>query len=491
MATPKALVIENGVTRQIPSTDTLVVGQGISSDVGQPLTITAATGNVTVASPASFSSTVAITGVTTATGAINANGGIQQSVGTTLDIGTAGTTTSIVLGSGSANTTVAGNLTVQGTETVVGATVFDSTVTIGDGTPPDATLDFASNGRLSSVANPNVHFIEEANHILDVAPSVTVNAAGGNLTVAGGNGNGTGGGGNLSLDAGTGTPNGNVNVGATNAVGIVIGHSGSTTTVTGNLTQLTGAVSLTGNAASTFTTTAGLLSLGGAGGTDLSSGGNAALNISNVGPVVTLAVPTGATLGTTGTGMINLPQNFEISGTATAFSTPGTGQVTATNLNTLTAGPASDASSLHTHTGLTASQLSFTSTAGVGGVTLGQLVAIENNAGVPGVIPANAAGPLSTLQNAIGMAAGTAAASAPVSVITNGDISVPDAFWDGGAPAVTTVGERVYASDVTAGNWTLTPTSTSGSTIIRVGIVTQGGAGAVKVSLQIGDGTVL
>ena len=54
-----------------------------------------------------------------------------------------------------------------------------------------------------------------------------------------------------------------LNLGTTNATSIVVGPvaGGSTTTVRGGLTQLTGAVSLTGNAASSFTTSAGALTL--------------------------------------------------------------------------------------------------------------------------------------------------------------------------------------------------------------------------------------
>lgn len=60
----------------------------------------------------------------------------------------------------------------------------------------------------------------------------------------------------LTLDSGTAT-----NIGGSTATAIAVGRSGITTTVTGGLTQLTGAVSLTGNAASSFTTSAGALTL--------------------------------------------------------------------------------------------------------------------------------------------------------------------------------------------------------------------------------------
>jgi len=53
-------------------------------------------------------------------------------------------------------------------------------------------------------------------------------------------------------------------------------------------------------------------------------------------------------LGAGGVSVKGLPNLFEIGGSATS-QTPGTGVVTATNLNTLTAGAASNADALHTH----------------------------------------------------------------------------------------------------------------------------------------------
>ena len=50
-----------------------------------------------------------------------------------------------------------------------------------------------------------------------------------------------------------------------------------------------------------------------------------------------------------GVSVKGLPLNFEINGTAVHSATPGTGAVTAANLDTLTAGSTSNADSLHTH----------------------------------------------------------------------------------------------------------------------------------------------
>ncbi len=55
-------------------------------------------------------------------------------------------------------------------------------------------------------------------------------------------------------------------------------------------------------------------------------------------------------MGALGVSVKGLPSAFEINGVATVYGTPGTGQVTAGNLNTLTAGSSSNADTLHTHT---------------------------------------------------------------------------------------------------------------------------------------------
>lgn len=59
----------------------------------------------------------------------------------------------------------------------------------------------------------------------------------------------------------------------------------------------------------------------------------------------------GSTLlsGASGLSVKGVPSSFELNGTATTYATPGVGQVTATNLDTLTAGSSSNADSLHAH----------------------------------------------------------------------------------------------------------------------------------------------
>jgi len=107
----------------------------------------------------------------------------------------------------------------------------------------------------------NVNFAREDNHTISVAASTTLNAAGGDLSISSGDGTGTGNGGILALNGGTGAAQGIINIGTSNAGSVNIGKSGITTTITGALTQTTGAISLTGNAASSINTTSGNLVL--------------------------------------------------------------------------------------------------------------------------------------------------------------------------------------------------------------------------------------
>jgi hypothetical protein len=88
-----------------------------------------------------------------------------------------------------------------------------------------------------------------------------------------------------------------------------------------------------------------VLSIDGTGGLTLKGNGVSALAINSAGTAIT--VQAGTTLGTTGTGNINLPNNgsarFSIEGAAVSAN------VTAANLDTLTAGSSSNADALHTH----------------------------------------------------------------------------------------------------------------------------------------------
>lgn len=558
MATEKSLVIIAGITRQIPDGDTLNIGAGITSNTGSTLTITAATGNVIVASAASFSSSATVTGV------LNADGGIERSTSGALNIATAaGNVTSVNIGTGSSvgavtisrsgqTTTVAGNLQVNGTETVVGATVFNTTVTIGDGTGTD-TLDFNStSGRLGSVTNPNVLWLKEVNHQFIVDASTTASTDGGTLLIASGAGaagaaatagaaggaytntGGSGGaggttgaggvGGAQSISGGTGGVAGSTtgiagNGGALNtaggtggaaAAGTGAGGTGGTHTVTGGVggagtaTGAAGAggvVSIAGGAAGAnggagganggnITILGGAASGAGTNGTiSIGTSNTSSMAVGASGVTTTLTgtftVQASSIINTTGSGNINLPNNgsarFQIEGVAVSAN------VTSANLGTLTAGPASVADSLHTHTNVGASTVSYSGTAGET-LAAGQLVAVQNNAGSPNVYRADSNG-TAPLPNAIGVASAAATAGNAVSVVIAGEIATPDAVWDA-VPAVTDVGKRAYLSE-TVGNWTLTAPTTSGSWVLKTGIVSRGATGNVRVIVQVGEGVLL
>ena len=119
----------------------------------------------------------------------------------------------------------------------------------------------------------------------------------------------------------------------------------------------------------------------------------------------------------------------------------------------------------------------------------GELVAMENTGGVPQAFRADANG-ATNRKNAIGVAVRAALISTNLVVVVAGEVSTPDAAWTGGVPAVGDVGSKAFLSE-TAGLWTLTAPVTAGSRVLRVGIITRGGTGAVKVDVQIGEGTDL
>jgi hypothetical protein len=90
---------------------------------------------------------------------------------------------------------------------------------------------------------------------------LTLTTAGGGLVQGS---NGGAGSGDIVINNGASTGSataGAVKIGQTNTSAVAIGRSGITTTVTGGLSQLTGAVALTANAASSFTTSAGALTI--------------------------------------------------------------------------------------------------------------------------------------------------------------------------------------------------------------------------------------
>jgi hypothetical protein len=192
----------------------------------------------------------------------------------------------------------------------------------------------------------------------------------------------------------------------------------------------------------------------------------------------TITVQAGTTLNTTSTGNIDLPNNasarFKIETVAVGAT------VTAPNLDTLTNG--STNVTLHTHAAASATQIVVTVTAGEV-FALGQLVSMQNNGGVANGYKSNVA-TYTTKANVLGIAASA------TTVVVSGEVAIANGFWDA-VPVVADVGKPVYASEITAGNLTLTAPSTSGNVVQKVGVLTVGGSGACKVVVQIGDNTTL
>lgn len=213
-----------------------------------------------------------------------------------------------------------------------------------------------------------------------------------------------------------------------------------------------------------------------------------------------ITVQNGITLTTTGTGMIDLPQNFEINNVATVYATPGSGQVTAANLNTLTAGAASDASTLHTHSTIPGAvpTVAVTAAEAIGkGMAVGMAydgvsaekaykATMTSVGGVP-VVKANVVG---LAPAAYGAGAATVAVA--------GEITADDASWVGGTRPAPNAdeGKPVYVS-TTAGLLTLTAPSASGDVVQKVGVVSfcapagGGGNNLTRIIIQIGDNVTL
>jgi hypothetical protein len=291
----------------------------------------------------------------------------------------------------------------------------------------------------------------------------------------------------------------------TTASGIDIGHSGIDVTVTGNLEQQTGSLSLQANAASmittssgaltitaaaasTWSTTAGALTLTSAAAATwstaagaLSISGKTALNlqIDSANKLVigssTVVVQDGVILATTGTGNINLPSNFQIAGTGIGST------VTAPNLDTLTNGGNADALHEHAASGV------ITRTAAEN-ITAGAPVCLKNDNGTSKVNLSDADGEEQE-RNSFGFAPAAINSGASGDVQISGEVSVPVARWTTAAPAAADVGKKVYLS-TTEGQVTLTAPSASGATILRVAFVTQGGD-TPKVVISIGEPTTL
>ncbi len=298
-----------------------------------------------------------------------------------------------------------------------------------------------------------------------------VSSPGGEGIVKGGNGGafgaggGAGAGGAASLFGGTGGPT----TGGTPGNGGDAYVYGGTGGVGGN--GAGGRVFIDGGSA-TGSGTEGTINLGTFTGSAIRMG-RAGCNIQ---------VQPGAVLGTSGTGNINLPNNgsskFQVEGVAVGST------VTSANLDTLTNG--SNADALHVHASAPATSVTFTKTAGEA-LNAGALLALVDDTGTPKAYHAGANG--IGIRYVVGITLAAVTSGAPATIHVAGELAIPDAVWDA-VPAVTDVGLPVYMSE-TAGNLTLTAPTASGRTVLKVGIVSVGGTGAVKVVFQVGDPTLI
>jgi hypothetical protein len=119
----------------------------------------------------------------------------------------------------------------------------------------------------------------------------------------------------------------------------------------------------------------------------------------------------------------------------------------------------------------------------------GDVVAFDDAAGSERVFKADASSGVGELTNAVGLNVSAVGGSGvAVQVVFAGEVAVADAQFDA-TPATSDVGKRVYMSE-NAGKLTLTAPSTAGTTKLRIGTVTRGGTGNVKILVDLGQEVV-
>lgn len=172
--------------------------------------------------------------------------------------------------------------------------------------------------------------------------------------------------GNLAVDSAAA-----LNLGATNATGIGIGRSGITTTITGGLTQLTGAVSITGNAASTITTSASTMAIDATTALNLGTSTATSINVGN--GTITTKVTGTLQLGTASSATGHLALAHASSANLTTIQA---GNATAAVTYTL---PTADGSSGQALTTNGSGTLSWSTVAGSGITSLNGLTATSQS----------------------------------------------------------------------------------------------------------------
>ncbi len=292
---------------------------------------------------------------------------------------------------------------------------------------------------------------------------------GGAISIRGGSGglhadtNG-GNGGNIALTGGNGGAIGNSNGGSINLEGGVKNGTGTYGSVTIGANGFTaaasiaplGAVTITAGASSSWGTSSGALTIYGTTG-------------------INLQYSSGATkIAITSTG-------FTLTGQMTINGSATTATVTGANLTELTDG---STTTLHTHSSGTSTNISFAATSGEA-INAGAPVSLANSGGSPRIYHSDANGAGNRVHT-VGISNTTIAGVGAVTIYVAGERAIPDAIWDaaGGVPAVGDVGLPVYVSETVGQLTILAPTANA--TVQRVGIVTVGGTGAVKIAIMPG-----
>jgi hypothetical protein len=331
-------------------------------------------------------------------------------------------------------------------------------------------------------------------------------AQGGQVRIAGGYG-GTGAGGGIDMKAGTGATAGSIDVGSGDTAAITLGNATDNTTIT----QVgTGQVTFTGNVDATagldvttaaLTAAAGLTVSGGA--IDLDPTGNVTVDM-DTGQTFDVTFADTQALGAVsfndGTvaylemGEVATEEQIvtdvyfgmdEVASAPTAVTDRGFLYTKADAGVTQLFYTADDGTEyqLTPSTGGTATQTTITKTANEA-IAAGAPVVMYNNGGSPEFREADAND--AARDEVIGLAAAAITATSSGDAVLCGEVDVPDAQWIS-VPGVADVGAVVYLSN-TVGSLSITA-PTPPSTVVRVGWVTQGGTGAVKVAVNVGTPT--
>jgi hypothetical protein len=326
----------------------------------------------------------------------------------------------------------------------------------------------ANNGRFE-IDSSIVHFKTGGDYTIQVDPgngagalniasadALSGNTNGNDLYLYAGNESGTGIGGNLFLDSGGSVTTGDISIG------------------------VAGAQNLTLNAATRMFFTYG--------------GTNVAIIRDNVDADSgtypnALRIQSGAVLRADAGGMIDLPTSFTINKIATNYATPGTGQVTAANLNTLTAGSASDASALHYHASTPGGLSEYLATTTEAVLVGTPVVALTGLSGINTVQNAIANGGAAR-QGCVGLAVVAGAPAVAQNIAVAGVLPVPYTSFDAASTGLIVAGAAVYVSETTQKLTVVAPNG-AGTSSQKVGMILSVTGTVANLLLQIGDLTLL